>query len=163
MKTRKPMRKSLAATAGFTLIELMIVVAIIGILAAVAIPYFQKARNKARFTTCIEALDGVRKAEEMYLDDVGKYAGNLDYLASFFIQGCVALDGSDCAGDVQSRVERSCDTGTIVLTLQAAGYDYEVTAKAKDRYTCPICMNTRGYLPEQYSTCGPTYTTAVCP
>jgi prepilin-type N-terminal cleavage/methylation domain-containing protein len=55
--------------AGFTLVEIMIVVAIIGLLAAIGIPSFQKARDNARTKACINNLRVIDGAKEQYAMD----------------------------------------------------------------------------------------------
>ncbi len=66
---------------GFTLIELMIVVAIIGILAAVAIPAYSDYVKKSREAEAINALGDIRTAQIAYKDDpasgAGAYAENI--------------------------------------------------------------------------------------
>jgi len=59
---------------GFTLLELMIVVAIISILAVVMIPNFVNAKNAAKLTSCSSILKNIASVVEMYSADYeGKY------------------------------------------------------------------------------------------
>jgi prepilin-type N-terminal cleavage/methylation domain-containing protein len=56
---------------GFTLVEIMIVVMIIGLLAAIAVPGFQKARNSAYEKSCINNLRLIEGAKDQYAIDEG--------------------------------------------------------------------------------------------
>ena len=60
---------------GFTLIELMIVVAIIGILAAIAIPNFLKFQAKSKQSEAKTNLKGIYTAETAYFGENNDYSG----------------------------------------------------------------------------------------
>jgi len=70
MKTSQNVRK-----AGFTLVEIMIVVAIIGLLAAIAIPNFVKARATSQANACINNLRQIDAAANEYALEKGQTTG----------------------------------------------------------------------------------------
>ncbi len=76
---------------GFTLIELMIVVVIIGILAAIAIPKFQDVAESAKYAACRSNLRNIASALNMYAAENNEYPGafqghrwrKLDYISDY--------------------------------------------------------------------------------
>jgi prepilin-type N-terminal cleavage/methylation domain-containing protein len=64
--------KAAMAKAGFTLVEIMIVVAIIGLLATMAVPSFRKAQEKSYRVTCINNLQQIDGAMQQWALDMRK-------------------------------------------------------------------------------------------
>ena len=81
----------------FTLVEIMIVVAIIGLLAAIAVPSLIKAREKSRVNTCIGNLRQINSAKESWAMDQGKSDGD-----------AVAADGSELVDYFQNKTLPTC-------------------------------------------------------
>lgn len=67
---------------GFTLLELMIVISIIVILAAIALPQYQKSVRHAQEATLRDDLFQIRKLIDQYAADKGKLPASLDDLVS---------------------------------------------------------------------------------
>ncbi|NVD36997.1 pilin [Marinobacter lutaoensis] len=69
------------AQKGFTLIELMIVVAIIGILAAIAIPQYQAYVGKANFSSGLSTLTSLKTNVESFIMENGTFPKDTDVVA----------------------------------------------------------------------------------
>lgn len=99
------------AQKGFTLIELMIVVAIIGILAAIAIPAYQDYIARSQMSEAFAMTSGQKTAISEYAQSNGVYPGAAT---------TPAVDDLDVAGTYADSVI-AADTGVITVTMKDAG------------------------------------------
>ncbi|MCK5596630.1 MAG: prepilin-type N-terminal cleavage/methylation domain-containing protein [Candidatus Eisenbacteria sp.] len=112
---------------GFTLVELMIVVIIVGILAAVAIPMYQGATERAKASEAVAALGTIRGAMRVYYAEHGTYVGasftdgalvtngsvldvsDNDLLGRYFSSPCYTFNGAPLA----ATFSLECDGGVL--------------------------------------------------
>ena len=115
---RKLERRVRWSRKGFTLVEIMIVVLIIGILLAIAVPNFIKARETSRSKSCVANLKQIEAAKEQWCMDNKQAAtatpGTADlYGTTNYVKntpGCPS-GGSYTIGDMNTRPVCSIGTG----------------------------------------------------
>lgn len=72
---------------GFTLVELMVVVVIIGVLTAIAIPVYKASTDKAEASACAANLRMIDSAIQQYKMNEGEAPENIEALDAYFLDG----------------------------------------------------------------------------
>jgi type IV pilus assembly protein PilA len=111
------------AQQGFTLIELMIVVAIIGILAAVAIPQYQDYTMKAKLANAVTSVESVKTAVALCIQEAGGDKTTCDSSAN----GVPAAADFNATKEVASM--GAVTDGAFTITLQSAGLGTPINGK----------------------------------
>ncbi len=115
-------------SSGFTLVELVIVITIIGILAAIAIPAYNNSMTKTRRSDGQAALLDVMAKEERYYTENNTYTTNLALLpaASASKEGFYTVTAAACGTGIGSCVALTATPGSVqsadgALTLDSRG------------------------------------------
>ncbi|HGG7851238.1 TPA: pilin [Neisseria meningitidis] len=104
---------------GFTLIELMIVIAIVGILAAVALPAYQDYTARAQVSEAILLAEGQKSAVTEYYLNHGKWPGDNTSAG--------VATSTDIKGKYVKEVE--VNNGVITATMLSTGVNKEIQGK----------------------------------
>ncbi|HEZ5290367.1 TPA: pilin [Neisseria meningitidis] len=104
---------------GFTLIELMIVIAIVGILAAVALPAYQDYTARAQVSEAILLAEGQKSAVTEYYLNHGKWPGDNSDAG--------VASASDIKGKYVEKVEVA--NGVITAEMKSSGVNKEIQGK----------------------------------
>jgi prepilin-type N-terminal cleavage/methylation domain-containing protein len=131
---------------GFSLIELLIVISIIGIMAAVAIPQLNAYLKRGRETAAIQSLQEIHRAQASYYSTKGKYASLNDLVELEFLKKTFG-ESKVISGYTYSSSDVSTNTFTIHAdrVSDGDGYsDFNITEKG-DVYK--IENKTKGSVP----------------
>lgn len=106
---------------GFSLIELLIVIAIILIILSIALPQMSKSRMNAQEMAAVAEISTINKAEVQYYSQFGQYATSLSQLGPPPASG--GAEGPQAAGLIPANLASGSSGGyTFAVTQSAQGY-----------------------------------------
>ena len=112
---------------GFTLVEIMIVVAIIGLLAAIAIPNFIKARTTAQMNACINNLRQIDAAKQQWA-----------------LENNQAASATPGDSDIQPYLGRGAGGTLPVCPAAGSSGTFDTSYTLGDLNTAPVCKIVPG-------------------
>ena len=141
---------------GFTLIELMIVVAIIGILAAVAIPAYSNYTKRAKASEITNAMGAVGSAMIEYYSDKGEWPEPINTIAGIRDTLGVTVPHGYLVGDVNGNGMITDENGVITATVDATKLD--LTSAEGKSCTITLTLDDSGASRGQWGgTCDATF------
>ncbi|WP_028310184.1 pilin [Derxia gummosa] len=140
-------RRSPSQPKGFTLIELMIVVAIIGVLVSIAVPIFASYRSRAKVTAAYSEISSVRTQFDEKLNNGDPVADIRDVGLSSSTHNCGSInltgngDGSHSISCTITAATPEVEGRTVTLTRTASGL-WSCTTSAAAEYAPKNCTST---------------------
>lgn len=123
MRPRNPREQKQRRRRGFSLVELLIVIAIIMIIAGIAIPQYNKAMMSARETAATRTMQTIHAMETQYYSQFGRYAANLAELGP-----PASGTAGPAAADLISKDLSQGKNNGYTYTVQATPTGYSITA-----------------------------------
>ena len=123
------LRKRRVSERGFSLIELLIVIAIILIILSIALPQMSKSRMHAQEMAAIAQIQTIEKAQVQYYSQFGQYAAALSQLGPPTSSG--AAEGPQAAGLIPANLASGTSSGyNFTVTQTPTGYAVTALPKA---------------------------------
>jgi len=116
---------------GFTLIEIMIVFALIGILVGLALPRYQHARRRAQEAVLREDLFTLRKLIDEYFTDKGKYPASLRTLVEEGYLRLIPVDPMTGSADSWQEIRDTPSYEEMVPNMEFGIVDVHSGSQAK--------------------------------